>query len=850
MVSAKRKNHLLRGSRAIITTKELPPPPPPPRLHRSPVLLSTPPRETIGTTGTKHTLPSFSQVPPPPTRRPYNGTTTSQAKNHQEGVTAPPKIESSKSATADKNGTRFLTQGKRVVKPPGIRQGSWNGDSPLDSAFAVKSPAPKYQHISSNSSVSASSDKELQVKITFLSLTGIISRKEGAGRKQPNLTETRAVVALSPEAAADSTSEYKPSRPLQSKTNENERQYAAEWEAIENSHATLNFQATSSSTMKIISLCISLTSNGNVIPFGVATLDWAVNKSLPCQIEKKLPVQSPTRFFQNWQMEHTEKKNLASCLTIGKDCFLRVRIHMSNNNNVLPKIKVLQSTRTKEITRMKISSTERNCGASHSALAKAAFPSIPQQHRMKRNEGNYFGLNSKWTDSIGKMKDPLKSDVSSMTTEIKNTAPKGENIIEQKNGMERLMETFEKFGFFQNCTTPASSILDDGSVEEQHTLTHDNRSHSASSQDCPLHPDEMDSVSTQEDKAGHFQGDAGTLLLDRYLITRNLGFGTFGKVVACTDMQGQYKRELAIKIIRDDQNMIESAHIEATILQQVNANSDSRGTALCVEMFGHFLYLEGRHFCLVFESLGWSLYDFMKHHKFQPFPLYCIRDFSYQLLNALDFLHSTLHLIHTDLKPENILLLSNDVEKRTDVSSGWCIGSFYVPTSTRIKLIDFGGATFDNEQKCTIVNTREYRAPEVILESSPWSFPSDLWSLGCVLAELYTGEVLFQAKHNYEHLALIERAVGPFPIEMLNSPYARKMFEPNGRVDRQRLLSKTSQTRVLHMLPLSYIAINEDVDDTELIHLLEQLLLIDPLQRATASEALKLSFLKNCPLNF
>lgn len=519
------------------------------------------------------------------------------------------------------------------------------------------------------------------------------------------------------------------------------------------------------------------------------------------------------------------------------------------NNRILPKIKALQTARTIEISPLKISSTQKNDGAPHSALAIAAYHSITQ-HGTKREEGRSRGPNIACTESAGVMKDQLKAEGFSMKTEIKNTAPNGKNTIEKKNGMERLMETFEKFGFLPNCTMPASSILDGVSVEQQHTSTNDDRSDSACSQDDPIHPDEMDSVSTQEDMAGHFQGEIGTLVLDRYLITRNLGIGTFGKVVACTDMQGQYKRELAIKIIRDDQSMIESAQIEANILRQVNANSDSRGTALCVEMFGHFLYLEGRHFCFVFESLGWSLYDFMKHHKFQPFPLYCIRDFSYQLLNALDFLHSTLHLIHTDLKPENVLLLSNDVETRTDVSSGWCIGNFYVPISTRIKLIDFGGATFDNEHKCTIVNTREYRAPEVILESSPWSFPSDLWSLGCVLAELYTGEVFFQAKHNYEHLALIERAVGPFPIEMLNRSYARKLFEPNGRFDRQRLLSKASQTRVLHMLPLSYIAINEDDDDTELIYLLEQLLIVDPHQRATASEALNLSFPKSCQVNF
>lgn len=58
-------------------------------------------------------------------------------------------------------------------------------------------------------------------------------------------------------------------------------------------------------------------------------------------------------------------------------------------------------------------------------------------------------------------------------------------------------------------------------------------------------------------------------------------------------------------------------------------------------------------------------------------------------------------------------------------------------------MIDFGGATFDNdEHKSTIVNTRQYRGPEVILETE-WSYASDMWSAGCIITELYTGDLLF-----------------------------------------------------------------------------------------------------------
>ena len=63
--------------------------------------------------------------------------------------------------------------------------------------------------------------------------------------------------------------------------------------------------------------------------------------------------------------------------------------------------------------------------------------------------------------------------------------------------------------------------------------------------------------------------------------------------------------------------------------------------------------------------------------------------------------------------------------------------------NTELRVIDFGSATFDWEHHSTIVSTRHYRAPEVILELG-WSQPCDVWSVGCILFELYLGFTLFQ----------------------------------------------------------------------------------------------------------
>ena len=122
-----------------------------------------------------------------------------------------------------------------------------------------------------------------------------------------------------------------------------------------------------------------------------------------------------------------------------------------------------------------------------------------------------------------------------------------------------------------------------------------------------------------------------------------------------------------------------------------------------------------------------------------------------------------LNLIHTDLKPENILLVGNSYQ--TFTYNRWIPSSSTtiarrapqrrVLLDTEIRLIDFGSATFDDEYHSSVVSTRHYRAPEIILNLG-WSFPCDIWSIGCILVEFFTGDALFQTHDNLEHLAMME----------------------------------------------------------------------------------------------
>lgn len=204
--------------------------------------------------------------------------------------------------------------------------------------------------------------------------------------------------------------------------------------------------------------------------------------------------------------------------------------------------------------------------------------------------------------------------------------------------------------------------------------------------------------------------------------------------------------------------------------------------SLCVKILDWFDY--HGHTCIAFEILGLSVFDFLKDNNYEPYPMDHVRHVSYQLCYAVKFLHDN-KLTHTDLKPENILFANSDFSttfnarkvKITQLSSAqWLIEKLFSFSSfqsreirrvkcTDIRLIDFGSATFDHEHHSTIVSTRHYRAPEVILELG-WSQPCDVWSIGCIMFELYLGITLFQTHDNREHLAMMERILGTLPGRM------------------------------------------------------------------------------------
>ena len=181
-----------------------------------------------------------------------------------------------------------------------------------------------------------------------------------------------------------------------------------------------------------------------------------------------------------------------------------------------------------------------------------------------------------------------------------------------------------------------------------------------------------------------------------------------------------------MKIIRAVRRYVEAAKIEADVLKEVNMQVTTDESHI-VRLYDDFQY--GDNYCLCFELLGVSLYEFLKNNKYRGFLITQVQSFARQILEAVAFLHS-LNLTHTDLKLENLLLVNSDfdqvpIEKyaaaRVSSSPSTSVESgdksiFLKPKCSDIKLIDFGGATFERDHHTKIINTRQYRAPEVILE--------------------------------------------------------------------------------------------------------------------------------------
>uniref|UniRef100_A0A3B3CVE4 mitogen-activated protein kinase n=1 Tax=Oryzias melastigma TaxID=30732 RepID=A0A3B3CVE4_ORYME len=276
---------------------------------------------------------------------------------------------------------------------------------------------------------------------------------------------------------------------------------------------------------------------------------------------------------------------------------------------------------------------------------------------------------------------------------------------------------------------------------------------------------------------------------DRYRDLKQVGSGAYGTVCSATDSRTGAKVAIK-KLYRPFQSEIfaKRAYRELRLLKHMKHENVSPSSLL----FPSYL---------VMPFMGTDLGKLMKMHKLSEDK---IQYLVYQMLKGLKYIHSA-GIIHRDLKPGN-LAINQDCE---------------------LKILDFGLARQADSEMTGYVVTRWYRAPEVILSWMHYTQTVDIWSVGCIMAEMLQGKPLFKGNDHLDQLTEIMKITGtPSPefLSKLESEEAKRYLKS---------LPKQEKKDLQKVFPTS---------DVHAVSVIEHMLLLDPEKRVTAAEALTLPY--------
>ncbi|OBZ83906.1 Serine/threonine-protein kinase ppk15 [Choanephora cucurbitarum] len=327
-----------------------------------------------------------------------------------------------------------------------------------------------------------------------------------------------------------------------------------------------------------------------------------------------------------------------------------------------------------------------------------------------------------------------------------------------------------------------------------------------------------------------------------------LGAGTFGQVARCRSRKNEL---VALKVIKNKPAYTKQSAVEVDILTELNGY---HGDHNVIQLRESFMFKH--HLCLVFELLSINLYELLKQNRFKGLSTNLVRVFSSQLLDTLTLIQSA-QIIHCDLKPENILLRSLE--------------------TPAIKVIDFGSACFQSQQTYTYIQSRFYRSPEVLL-GLDYTAAIDMWSFGCIVAELFLGLPLFPGSSEYNQLSRIIETAGTIPDHMIAVSqygyryYNRKVSDTGiqyslkemaqyaqERQTPERPSKRYFSTTRLDQLVLKYPMPRKNMSRADieremkmrrsLLDFLQKILQVDPRKRLTPQEAVAHPFITGVHLN-
>ncbi|XP_061416134.1 serine/threonine-protein kinase MAK-like isoform X1 [Lethenteron reissneri] len=280
--------------------------------------------------------------------------------------------------------------------------------------------------------------------------------------------------------------------------------------------------------------------------------------------------------------------------------------------------------------------------------------------------------------------------------------------------------------------------------------------------------------------------------MNRYTTIKQLGDGTYGSVlmgrsnetgelVAIKKMKRKFYSWDECMNLREVKSLKKLNHANVIKLKEVIRENDC-------------LYF-------VFEYMKENLYQLMKDRN-KLFPESMIRNIMYQILQGLAFIHKH-GFFHRDMKPENLLCMGPEL----------------------VKIADFGLAREIRSRPpyTDYVSTRWYRGPEVLLRSTSYSSPIDIWALGCIMAELYTLRPLFPGSSEVDQIFKI--------CQVLGTP--KKTDWPEGHQ-----LAAAMNFRWPQCVPTNLKTLIPNASN-EAIHLMRDMLHWEPKKRPNAVQSLR-----------
>lgn len=337
-----------------------------------------------------------------------------------------------------------------------------------------------------------------------------------------------------------------------------------------------------------------------------------------------------------------------------------------------------------------------------------------------------------------------------------------------------------------------------------------------------------------DDEEGYYVPKVGEGMKDgekTYVVQEILGKGVYSCVVRVMDTATS--RLFAVKIMRRQDTMHQSGLTEIRVLSHLQ-DLDPLGHKHTLVYFQSFLH--NGHLCLVMENMAYNLRELIgKYGPGVGLSISAVKSYTRQLLLALSLLKSA-NFIHCDLKPDNILITS-DLRK--------------------IKLADFGTVlTSPQSTETDLLVARYYRPPEVVLAGKVTP-AVDMWSAGCTVFELYTGNVLFPAESNGHLLQLIMQLKGIISKKIrAKCKFSGKYFDTlsfsypiiEKNTGKEKIIS-IPLTEIKKMQSIETLILAKSGEEVGnegklLASLIEEMVNVDPEKRISPEDALKHPFLR------